>query len=115
MQIRQRLVPVANVGTQLGVILVMLGFALGFLGLAKVGVVVFAGFVAFTLVTLPVEFNASSRAKRALTETGLLVGDELRGVSSVLTAAASTYVAAAVTAILQLLYFVLRLQGSRER
>jgi uncharacterized protein len=115
MQIRQRLVPVANLGTQLGVILVMIGFALGFLGLAKIGVVVFAGFVAFTLITLPVEFNASSRAKRALAESGLLAGEELRGVSSVLTAAAATYVAAAVTAILQLLYFVLRLQGSRER
>lgn len=116
MQIRQRLVPVANLGTQLGVILVMIGFALGFLGLAKIGVVVFAGFVAFTLITLPVEFNASTRAKAALARSGLLAGEELRGVSSVLTAAAATYVAAAVTAILQLLYFVLRLQGSdRDR
>jgi hypothetical protein len=116
MKLRQKLVPVANVGTQLGALMVMVGLVLGMIGIAKLGVVVFAGFVAFTLVTLPVEIDASLRAKAALAESGLLDARELAGVGSVLTAAAATYVAAAVTAILQLLYFVLRLQASdRDR
>ncbi len=116
MKLRQKLVPVANIGTQLGVLMVMIGLVLGMIGVAKIGVVVFAGFVAFTLVTLPVEIDASSRAKAALAESGLLDARELAGVGSVLTAAAATYVAAALTAVLQLLYFVLRLQASdRDR
>lgn len=115
MQIRQRLVPLAQIGTQLGVLLVTVGLVLGALGLAKIGVVVFAGFVAFTLVTLPVEIDASARAKAALAGSGLLGGAELRGVSRVLTAAAATYVAAALTAILQLLYFILRLHSAERR
>lgn len=63
----------------------------------------------FQLVTLPVEFNASSRAKHTLQTAGIVTGPELSGVSSILTAAAATYVAAAITAVLQLLYFVIRL------
>lgn len=114
MRVRQSLVPIANIGTNLGVILVVLGMALGALGMAKIGVALFAGFVAFTLVTLPVELNASSRAKRALAASGLLDARELAGVSRVLTAAAATYVAAAATAVLQLLYFVLRVSGGRR-
>ena len=116
MQIRQKLVPVAQIGTQLGVLLVTIGLVIGALGLAKIGVVVFAGFVVFTLVTLPVEIDASSRAKAALAQSGMFAPDELRGVSKVLTAAAATYVAAALTALLQLAYFVLRVQSEdRER
>lgn len=115
MRVRQSLVPVANVGTNLGVLLVVLGMALGALGLAKVGVALFAGFVAFTLVTLPVELDASSRAKRALAAAGILTRAELAGVSRVLTAAAATYVAAAATAVLQLVYFLLRVSGGGRR
>lgn len=114
MRIRQSLVPVANLGTNLGVILVVLGMGIGLLGLAKIGVALFAGFVVFTLVTLPVELDASWRARRALAASGVLDARELQGVSSVLRAAAATYLAAAATAVLQLLYFVLRLSGRRE-
>lgn len=115
MKVRQKLVPVANVGTQLGVLLVMFGLMLGFFGLAKIGVLVFAGFVVFTIVTLPVEIDASIRARRALAETGMLSTNELAGVGTVLRAAAATYVAATLTAILQLLYFALRAFGGSRR
>jgi len=116
MGLRQRMVPVANIGTNLGVILVMIGGIVGAMGLAQFGVLLFAGFVAFTLVTLPVEFDASFRARKALVDGGLVTGQEAAGVSRMLTAAAATYLAAAVTAILQLLYFALRagLLGNRD-
>jgi hypothetical protein len=106
MRLRQKSVPVASLGTNLGIWLIIGGLVIGFTGLAKVGVALFAGFVAFTLITLPVEFDASSRAKQVLADHGLVRSDELEGVSQVLTAAAATYVAAAVTAILQLLYWL---------
>ena len=67
-----------------------------------------AAFVLFTLVTLPVEIDASVRARNALLATGAVTGQEARGVSAVLTAAAATYVAAAITAIMQLVYFATR-------
>jgi uncharacterized protein len=115
MALRQRLVPVANIGTQLGVLFVVIGLAFGALGLAKVGVLVFGGFVLFTLVTLPVEIDASRRARVALGQSGKLSRAELDGVGRVLRAAAATYVAAALTSMLQLLYFGLRVYGSRRR
>jgi len=116
MGLRQRMVPLANIGTNLGVILVMIGGVVGAMGLAQFGVLLFAGFVLFTLVTLPVEFDASFRARKALVDGGLVTGQEAEGVSRMLTAAAATYLAAAVTAILQLLYFALRagLLGNRD-
>lgn len=115
MSIRQRLVPVANIGTQLGVLLIVFGMFVGMLGLAKLGVLVFAGFVLFTIVTLPVEIDASMRAHRALASTGVLLPAELDGVGRVLRAAAATYVAATITALLQLLYYGLRVFGGGRR
>ncbi|MFP4599894.1 MAG: zinc metallopeptidase [Persicimonas sp.] len=109
MTIRQKMVPVANIGTNLGVWIMIIGLVIGVTSLAQIGVWLFGGFVAFTLVTLPVEFDASSRAKAALERHGLLSQREMNGVSQVLTAAAATYVAAAVAAILQLLYWLFRL------
>lgn len=106
MRIRQKSVPVANIGTNLGIWMIIGGLIIGFTGLAKIGVALFGGFVAFTLITLPVEFDASARAKRVLDESDFVTRDELEGVSQVLTAAASTYLAAALTAILQLLYWL---------
>lgn len=114
MSIRQKMVPVANVGTGLGIWITIIGLIIGMTGLAMAGVVLFGGFVAFTLVTLPVEFNASARARRILEQRGLLAGRELAGVSEVLTAAAATYVAAAATAILQLLYWISVVAGQRR-
>lgn len=116
MALRQKMVPVANIGTNIGVWMVILGAMLGFTGLATLGVALFAGFVAFTLVTLPVEIDASRRAKAALLSTGLINAREAQGVSQVLTAAAATYLAAAVSAILQLLYWAMQagLLGGRQ-
>jgi len=116
MIIRQKMVPVANIGTNLGVWIVIAGMFTGITGLSQIGVVLFAGFVLFTLVTLPVEFDASFRARKALLETGIVTEQEARGVSAVLTAAAATYLAAAVSAILQLLYWAMRagLLGGRD-
>ena len=108
MSIRQKMVPVANIGTNIGVGMVMIGMFINATALAKLGVLLFAGFVIFTLVTLPVEIDASVRARNALLATGSVTGQEARGVSSVLTAAAATYVAAAITAIMQLVYFAFR-------
>ncbi len=116
MRLRQVMVPVANIGTNLGIIMVMIGLGIGAFGLAKIGVLLFAGFVFFTLVTLPVEIDASRRAYAALSNSGVLTREELGGVKHVLSAAAATYVAAALTAILQLLYFAYRagLLGNRR-
>ena len=80
------------------------------------GLIVFAGGAFFALVNLPVELNASARAKRLLSETGLIMGeDEQRGVNNVLNAAALTYVAALVTAVLQLLYYASLVVGMGRR
>jgi len=76
--------------------------------------VLFTAAVLFTLITLPVEFNASNRARQMIKETGLLVGQEYEGASAVLSAAALTYVAAMLQAVAQLLYFVLLVFGGRR-
>ena len=88
--------------------------SLGFTGLAYLGVALFAG-VLFTVVTFPVELDASIRARRTLEQHRLLDGAELTGVSTVLTAAAATYLAAAVSAVLQLLYWLMRGRARRPR
>jgi Zn-dependent membrane protease YugP len=114
LQLRSAIVPVAQFGSSLAPILFIIGFLLNFTTLAWAGVILFAGAVLFTLVTLPVEFDASKRAKALLSSSGIMVGEEIRGVDKVLDAAALTYVAAAVAAIGQLLYYVLLL-GGRSR
>ncbi len=109
MWVRQTLVPVANIGTNLGVWIMIGGLVIGATGLAQLGVLLFGGFVAFTVVTLPIELDASWKAGATLQRHGIVSEGELRGVRSVLTAAAATYLAAAVSAILQLLYWAFRL------
>lgn len=116
LRFRAAIVPMVNIGSYLGWILIIIGLLLRFTGLAWVGVAVFAGGAVFALATLPVELNASARAKRLLVESGLIVGeDEQRGVSNVLNAAALTYVAALVTAVLQLLYYATLVMGMGGR
>lgn len=116
LRFRAALVPAVNVGSYLGWILIILGLVIGMTQLAWLGVFVFAGGALFAFATLPVELNASARAKRLLVETGLIRGpDEQRGVNHVLNAAALTYVAALVTAILQLLYYVMLVMGMGGR
>jgi hypothetical protein len=114
LQIRSALVPAAQFGSGLAPWIFIAGLLLNFTTLAWVGVILFAAAVVFTLVTLPVEFDASARAKRLLQSHGLLVGDEMQGINAVLNAAAWTYVAAAVAAVGQLLYYVLLLTGGRR-
>jgi Zn-dependent membrane protease YugP len=116
MRLRGALVPAVNIGSYLGWILILIGIFLQMTGLAWLGVLVFSGGALFALATLPVELNASARARRLLSETGLIQGeDEMKGVNNVLNAAALTYVAALVTAVLQLLYWVTLIFGMGRR
>jgi len=115
MKVRSALVPAVNIGSNLGWFLIIIGLVIGWTQLAWLGVFVFAGGALFALATLPVEFNASARAKQLLTQTGIIQTDEERhGVNQVLNAAALTYVAGLITAILQLLYYVLLVGGRRR-
>jgi Zn-dependent membrane protease YugP len=105
---RSALVPVANVGSYLGWILFIVGLFFYRSGpLMNAGILLFSAAVLFTVVTLPVELKASHRAMAALADRNILVGDELTGAKKVLSAAALTYVAAALMAILQLLRMIL--------
>jgi hypothetical protein len=116
LRLRSVMVPAVNIGSYLGWILIVIGLLLQVTNIAWLGVVVFSGGALFALATLPVELNASARAKRLLAETGLVAGeDEMRGVNNVLNAAALTYVAALITAVLQLLYWVTLVLGMGRR
>jgi uncharacterized protein len=117
MNIRASLVPVANIGANFGPMMVMAGLFLTSLGslstvFINIGIILFAGAILFHLVTLPVEFDASSRALRLIDELGILQGEENRGARSVLNAAAWTYVATAIYAALQLVQLLL-IRGDR--
>ena len=116
LNIRSALVPVANIGSRLGLPLILLGVLLSWNQvLIEIGIWAFALAVLFQLVTLPVEFNASARAVAKIEQYGLLGTEETRGCRKVLTAAAMTYVAAAASAILQLLRLILLFGGNRRR
>ncbi|MCW5873194.1 MAG: zinc metallopeptidase [Anaerolineales bacterium] len=116
LRLRAALVPMVNIGSWLGWILLMAGFALNFTELAWLGVIVFAGGAVFALATLPVELDASARARRLLADTGIIIGqEEQSGVSKVLNAAALTYVAALFTAVMQLLYYASLVLGMGRR
>lgn len=107
LQLRSSFVPVANIGSGAGPILILAGLFLPTYGwLLDLGIFIFAFAVLFQVITLPVEFNASSRALALLQGEGMLEQDEARGARSVLNAAALTYVAAALAAILQLARFI---------
>lgn len=117
LQFRSAVVPYARIGSMLAWPMIIGGMLLNMAGLAMVGVLAFSVLVVFQLVTLPVEFDASNRAKVQLERLGLLqTRAEIAGVRAVLNAAALTYVAATVTAVAQLLYFLLRtgLLGGRR-
>ncbi len=115
LHIRSSMVPAAQFGSKLAPWIFMAGLLLQFTTLAWIGVILFGAAVIFTLVTLPVEFDASKRAKRLLTSSGILIGQEAEGVEKVLDAAALTYVAAAIAAVGQLLYYVMMLTGGGRR
>lgn len=116
--VRSAMVPTVQIGSWLGPIVFMVGFFMsGQLGnsIAWLGVGLFALTALFAIVTLPVELNATGRAKEALVSQGIISQDDRSGVNSVLDAAALTYVAAAAQAISTLLYYVFLLSGSRRR
>jgi Zn-dependent membrane protease YugP len=116
MRFRSVLVPMVNIGSNLGWVLILAGLFFRFTELAWLGVFFFAGGALFALATLPVEFNASARAKRLVAEAGIVrTEEEIRGVNQVLNAAALTYVAGLVTAVMQLLYYVFLVVGLGRR
>jgi uncharacterized protein len=119
LKFRSAWVPVAGFGSGLGYLVLMVGMMMLYSGgsptIAWVGVALFATTTVFTLVTLPVEFDASRRALVTLSQGGVMASDELQGARAVLNAAALTYVAAAVTSLLNLLYYVVQILGSQRR
>jgi Zn-dependent membrane protease YugP len=104
---RNMLVPVANIGSSAGPWLAILGIAMSFPILTDIGILLFAGSVAFYVITLPVEFNASNRAIKILKQNNILSAEELKGVKKVLSAAAMTYVGSALVAMANLLRLIL--------
>ncbi len=117
---RMAIVPIVNLGSSLGYIVFFLGFCLatqaqGSSLLMWLGILLLSGTALFSLVTLPVEFDASNRAMKMLEQSGLLVPQELQGARSVLSAAAWTYVAAAASTLLNLLYYVMLANRASRR
>lgn len=111
MWLRSALVTPANIGSKFGIWAIFLGLIIGATGLFKIGILLFLAAVAFQLVTLPVEFDASARAKKLSVEYGIVTAQEKTGIDKVLNAAALTYVAAAASSVLQLLYWVSLARG----
>ncbi|MGD0518077.1 MAG: zinc metallopeptidase [Thermoguttaceae bacterium] len=111
--LRNAIVPTASIGSSMGILLVFIGLIFSkYLVLAGIGL--FSCFVIFQLINLPVEFNASSRAKAQLVQLGIINDEELVYVKKVLSAAALTYVAATLQAIMTLLYLIMRFGGGRR-
>lgn len=118
LKLRSVLVPFYSFGGNFGLWITIIGAMMGYLGLAKLGLAIFSLVFVFQLVTLPVELNASSRSKAALLAHGIVSpGAEAQGVSNMLSAAAFTYVAAAVSTLMTILYYAIRLGliGGRSR
>ena len=114
--LRSTLVPTANIGSKLGIWVMIAGLFFAAQGLILLGAILFTAVLAFQLVTLPVEYDASARAKRLAVEYGVIVEQERVGMNRVLDAAALTYVAAAISTFMTLLYFLMRggLLGGRD-
>ncbi len=113
-QIRAAIIPLTQVGSQVGIVLLILGLILSFESLFFIGIVLFSFTTLFQLVTLPVEFNASRRAMETIRSGGLLNDQEANGARKVLSAAALTYVAALLMSIVQLLRYVMLFSGRRR-
>ena len=113
-QLRAAIIPLTQVGSQLGVVLLIFGLLLSFESLFFIGIVLFSFTTLFQLVTLPVEFNASRRAMETIRSGGLLNDQEADGARKVLSAAALTYVAALLMSIVQLLRYVMLFAGRRR-
>jgi uncharacterized protein len=116
MWLRSTLVPTANIGSSIGYFVMLIGLMLQASNMVLVGAVLFSMVLLFQIVTLPVEFDASARAKKLVVEYGIVTSSERQGIDRVLNAAALTYVAAAFSTLLTLLYFLMRagLLGGRR-
>ena len=114
--VRSALVPTANIGSSVGYIVMALGLGFASANMVLFGAVLFSAVLLFQIVTLPVEFDATSRAKVLVVEHGIITAQEREGMDRVLNAAALTYVAAAISSFLTLLYFLMRagLLGGRR-
>ncbi|MBQ3297946.1 MAG: zinc metallopeptidase [Bacilli bacterium] len=111
LRLRSSIVPLVNLASTLGYVAIMIGLIAGILNFLRIGIALEFVILAFQLITLPVEFNASSRALKQITELGIVTADEHRNCRQMLTAAALTYVAAVATAVLQILRLVLIARG----
>lgn len=109
--VRNAAVPVANFGGGMSTMVLLIGLGMGFQGMVLLGIALFATVVFFQVINLPVEFDASARAKKQLVELGIVPAGEMRHVNRVLNAAAMTYVAATMQAVLTLLYYLMRFAG----
>ncbi len=114
-KIRNSMVPVVNICSYLSIPVILLGIILGATGLAMVGVYLFCGVLAFQVITLPTETNASARAIDTLQSMAILDDEEIKGTRKVLNAAAMTYFASVAATALQLLRLLLLVQGGRRR
>ena len=114
LRIRHKLVPTVNICTKLGYVVIMIGLLAGVFNVAMIGLILVGAILLFQLVTLPVEFNASSRAKKQLKELNLVNETDSTGISDMLFAAALTYVAALASSILQVLRLLLMILGRRR-
>lgn len=113
-RLRNAIVPVVNLGSNLSWPIILIGLILGMPGLLQFGIILFSLTLLFQIVTLPVEFNASRRALNILEERGILAQEEMRGARKVLGAAAMTYVTAVISTLLQLLRLVLLFGNRRD-
>lgn len=119
-KIRAAVIPITSIASKLAVPMIFIGLLLSalsvlFLWIGYLGIIFFAFSTLFQLLTLPVEFNASRRAVKAIEENGILQNDEVRATKKVLKAAAMTYVAALAVSLMQLLRFIVLLSGNRRR
>ena len=114
LRIRNSIIPFVNFSTKIGYIIVMIGIIFSYYKIAIIGLILLLGMLLFQLITLPVEFNASSRAKKQLIELNLIDNNELKDSNTMLNAAALTYVAAVLTTLLQILRLALIVFGNRR-
>ena len=114
LSVRNSIVPIANIGSKLSWPMILIGVMFGVTGFLDLGIIFFSLSFIFQLVTLPVEFNASSRALKILRDSNMLYEDELKGAKKVLSAAAMTYVAAAIATLLSLLRLIILFGGRRR-
>ncbi|WP_028546345.1 zinc metallopeptidase [Paenibacillus taiwanensis] len=112
--LRHRMFPVVNFASGVAPFLLIAGFLFNAMNLVGVGIIFFSAAVAFQLVTLPVEFNASNRARELMISEGFITNEEERGVAKVLNAAALTYVAAALISLLELIKYIMIFTSNRD-